>query len=308
MTRSCIYIVANQKSQRDCLNLIYSIRASGCTLDINLIHFGGKPIAQNKLPCDVSILQESDFPSEAFDFVELLQSILACPRGFLLRFLAFFGEYEQFIYTDNDIVALIDWTQLVDKLEYYDLVHADQEFTTGGKYNFSNPSVPELEFGPNFHLCAITAGHFAAKKSHHFLDSLHDAMTWMKSNQSACLMHDQTLMHLAVVIGNLKVLNLCKPPHSWLSSWAGDYSNSLEVIHLLHKGYHISHLHYSGGPTGLFERPIDELLLSSLSPKSRQHQLILSSLFSSLGFTKLSYLASRFKHKTTSALSLFQGG
>jgi hypothetical protein len=288
MTKSCIYLIANKKSQRDFLNLVYSIKASGCKLDINLIPFGGEPISKKCLPSGIEICNEGDFSREAITFVDLLQKHLKCPRGFLLRFLPFFGKYDHFIYSDNDIVALCDWNELIDPLYDYDLVHADQEFKTGGRYNFFTPSIPELEFGPTFHQAAITAGHFAAKKSTFFLDSIHASLEWMIRNQSACILHDQTLMHLAIFLGGLRTLNLCKPPHQWLSSWAGDYTNTLELIQLLQQGNHISHLHYSGGPTGLFENPIDELLLSSLSHTSR-HQLLIRSSFMSYSHSNLAF-------------------
>lgn len=297
MADACIYLVANDRSRRDFLNLVYSIISSGCKLPIFLIPFGGQAIPLNTLPNEVEILAENSFPSEAITFVDHLATFLACPRGFLLRFLPFFGGYERFVYSDNDVVALCNWEELIQRLDHCDIVHADEEYTTGSRYNFLDPSFPESCFGTDFHAHAITAGHFAAKRSSKIIPSLNQALDWMVANQSVCRMHDQTLLHLASYFGNLNALNLCKPPHRWLSSWSGDYQNTLEILHLLQQGKRISHLHYSGGPTGAFRHPIDELLLSSLTPRCRLLLLLRCSFLSLSGWNAVSHLASKLRRK-----------
>ncbi len=287
MDNSCIYLVANRRSERDLANLVYSIRASGCSLDINLIPFGGQPVAANEVLKEVNIMRPEAFPLEAHRFLEKLQQELRCPSGFLRRFLAFFGPYERFIYSDNDIVALSNWQCFIDPLDHYDLVHADMEYTTASRYNFSDPSILESAFGPTCHDYAMTAGHFSAKRSAHLINALSTALTWMIAHPKGCYMHDQSLMQIASLVGPLNCLNLCKPPASWLSSWAGDHKNTLSLIHQINEGSFISHIHYSGGPTGRFVNPIDELLLSSCSPKERLLLNTLSGSKSLLGFNSI---------------------
>jgi hypothetical protein len=270
MADACIYLVANNRSRRDFTNLVYSINNSGCKLPIFLIPFGGQPILAQELPSSVEIVDETFFPHEARDFVNHLSTKLYCPRGFLLRFLPFFGKYERFIYSDNDVVALC---------------------------NFIDPLFAQTHFGPDFHAYAITAGHFAAKRSAHIVSSLNQALDWMVANHTVCKMHDQTLLQLASYLGNLHSLNLCKPPHGWLSSWSGNYQNTLEILHLLQQGKRISHLHYSGGPTGAFRDPIDELLLSSLPPRSRLLLLLRCSFLSLSGVNAANRYATKLKRK-----------
>lgn len=299
MAEACVYLVANERSRRDFLNLVYSIIQSGCKLPIFLIPFGGAPIPHNYLPSGVKILVETSFPREATAFIDRLSTILACPRGFLLRFLPFFGAYERFIYSDNDVVALCNWEEFIEKLDHHDLVHADEEYTTGSRYNFLDPSFPESLYGEGFHASAITAGHFAAKRSIKIIPSLNQALDWMVANQTVCRMHDQTLLQLASYLGKLQTLNLCKPPHGWLSSWSGDYQNTLEILHLLQQGKRISHLHYSGGQTGAFRDPIDELLLSSLRPRARLLLLLRGSFLSLSGLNAVCRVATRLIRKFT---------
>jgi hypothetical protein len=104
------------------------------------------------------------------------------------------------------------------------------------------------------------------------------------------------------MLAGWKVLNLCKPPYNWLSPWAGDYKNTLDMIQQMQgaclpesigftgwlaslseqnrteyiknlklnpESYvPISHIHYSGRskPGNL---PVDELIFSHLSIRKR---------------------------------------
>src|SRR5690554_1327402 len=102
-----IYLVANYKSQDMCENLVFSIRNSNCQLPIRLIHFGGKEINSSYLLSQVEVVYFQSFPTEAKEFIFNLKSVLNdCPMGFLYRFLALFSDWDEFIYSDNDVVAL----------------------------------------------------------------------------------------------------------------------------------------------------------------------------------------------------------
>ena len=158
--------MANLISQEMCSNLIYSIRSSGCNLPIRLIHFGGDQVNSPYILDEVELLTFEDFPQEAQDLVNNLRGVLTqCPGGFLYRFLGWFMDWDQFLYTDNDVVALSNWSEMFDYLEDKDLVHADEEYTTKGIYNYHKPKEVEKIFGEDVHLKAITAGHILVKKN-----------------------------------------------------------------------------------------------------------------------------------------------
>ncbi len=297
MNEACIYTVANKASQEEFANLVFSIRGSGCSLDIILIPFGGEPIVDPGLLAQVKVLPVSSFPPEGIEFLAELGSVLRCNPGFLRRFLAFFGPYQKFIYTDNDIVALSNWEYFIQKLDFFDLVHADEEYTTCGRFNFRDPRALELDFGNHALESAITAGHFAARKSDLFVDSFPAALSWIKEHADSCFLHDQTLMHVASLLGGWRCLNLCKPPHSWLSSWSGDYLGSLDIIQKVQHGNRISHLHFSGGPIGAHEQPIDELLLSCLTARQRLLKYLVCSTKSLLGWNSIHRIISKVKRR-----------
>jgi hypothetical protein len=299
MSSAAIYLVANKKSQDDFSNLIYSIRSSGCELDIILIPFGGEPIEDQNILNKVKVMHVDTFPPESLDLINRLQGVLQCPQGFLRRFLAFYGPYEKFIYSDNDIVALSDWSLMINHLSDYDFVHADNEYKTQSRYNFKDVSIPEALFDPSFHLQALTAGHFAAIRSQKFIDSFYSAIDWMAVNHKACKLHDQTLFQVASLLGRWKSLNLCKEPNNYLSSWAGAYPNTLNLIQKIQNGNSITHLHYAGAPTGLFFNPIDELLLSSRTPRDRQFKITSSWIKRQSGYNYLRRILKKLKRRLT---------
>lgn len=302
-----IVLVANLKSQSDCENLVFSIRQSGCRLPIRLIHFGGEPVNSPKLLAEVEFLTSDDFPEEAKAFIRNLRSVLTdCPVGFLYRFLAWFSDWDAFIYSDNDIVALMNWDLLFDFIEDNDMLHADEEYTTLGIFNYLLPHRIEIIFGEGSLNSAVTAGHIVVKRSTKMIADMNAAVDWFKQNPAIPQKHDQALLHIAKLIGNWKVRNLCRPPFNWLSSWCGDYKNSLALVQAVqgaeeqktvsylkwiasfddnHKRTKeikertrtgptmISHLHYSGrGRLG--PRAIDDFSFSSQSDKARMMQLM----------------------------------
>lgn len=284
-----IFLVANLKSQDQCSNLIYTIRESGCTLPIRLIHFGGQEIQSPYVLQHVELLHFKDFPLEAQNLVNNIQTVLTkCPLGFLYRFLAWFSDWDEFIYSDNDVVALCNWEKLFPYLSEFDLVHADEEYTTKGIYNYYQPEFIKKTFGPSALESAITAGHIVVKKNNNMIADFNTAAEWFRKNPKVAIPHDQALLHVASLIGNWKVLNLCKT-EQWMSSWAGDYKNTLSIVQAGQAGKKISHLHYSGGnPSG--NLAIEDFLYSNLNTKSRIKTLVEAGLKDLSGVNKIKTL------------------
>jgi hypothetical protein len=271
-----IYLVANFKSQGMCGNLIYSIRQSGCNLPIRLIHFGGEKVQSAYILKEVELLCYDDFPVEAKQFVTNLRTVITdCPLGYLYRYLAWYSDWDEFIYSDNDIVALLNWECFFDYLKGFDLVHADEEYTTKGRFNYHKPKLILDIFGKTALESAITAGHFAVRRNSKMIDDINQAIDWFRDHPDIPQKHDQSLLHVAALLGKWEIQNLCKPPNNWLSSWAGDYSNSLKLIQILQsKQSTISHLHYSGG-TPIGNKAIHEFLYSVYPERVRLVKLVL---------------------------------
>ena len=285
-----IYLVANLRSQDHCENLIHSIRQTGCRLPIRLIPYGGDPITSKAVLAEVEVTEESAYPAEGRALVETLAKALSCPRGFVLRYLAFFGDWEHFLYSDNDIVALMDWSEMFERFGASpapDLVHADEEYTTKGVYNFRQPQAVIEAFGPQALEQAVTAGHFLCRRDPRLVADVRQALEWMAAHPQVVIPHDQTLLHLAALIGGWRIHNLCKAPDHWGSSWAGDYLDPLRLIHALNarERRRISHLHYSGDwPDG--SKPIQVLLDSFRDRDSWNRQVALHGLRHTLGINR----------------------
>lgn len=270
-----IYLVANRQSAEECRNLIYSIRKCGCKLPIRIIPFGGKPLPLQAGWEDVRLLSQSDFPSEGLAFVdELHRRIPQCPLGFLRRFLCWFGEFDEFLYSDNDIVALMNWEDLFPYLDEYDLVHADKEFTAKGQYNFRQAARFEELIGQGALDLAVTAGHFLCRRKPQHKNDMLAGLAWMEAHPDVPIWHDQALLHVTIALAQWRTLNLCMPPHEWADSHAGSYGNILDLVRAIQvERRPISHLHFSGG-AGNGTQPIEELLHVSLSAKQRKQKLL----------------------------------
>jgi hypothetical protein len=296
--RRGIYLVANRRSEAECNNLIASIRRCGCRLPIRVIPYGGSPAVLAAGWEGVEPLAMTDFPAEGLAFLKELQTrIPECGPGHLRRFLCWFGEFDEFLYSDNDVVALMNWEELFPWLEGHDLVHADCEFTTGGKFNLREPRRFEELMGEGSLETAFTAGHFLCRRSPKHPADLLAGLSWMEAHREVHIWHDQTLLHVALVLAKWRALNLCKPPHNWASSWAGDYKDVLELVRTIQvERRPISHLHYSGRiGTGL--RPIDELLWSSLTEKERHRRQLRALLRQALGFEAMDRQLNRVRRK-----------
>ena len=281
-----IYLVANRISSEHCHNLIYTIRQCGCRLPIRIIPYGGEPLVLQERFADVGLVRMEDFPAEGQEFVGELRRRLPCSPGLLQRFLCWFGEFDEFLYSDNDIVALMNWEEMFGFLGDYELVHADYEYRTGGIYNLRQPERFEELLGPGALEQAITAGHFLCRRSAQQVDDLRAGLGWMEAHPAVPKWHDQALLLVAAVLGKWRALNLCKPPHDWASSWAGDYRNSLDVVRTVQAlRQPLSHLHFSGGtPSGT--APIHELLYANLPAGERNRRLLRVLLSEASGVTE----------------------
>lgn len=301
--RRGIYLVANRHSQANANNLVASIRRCGCRLPIRVIPFDETPPVLDKQWKDVEQLSLADFPAEGISFFnELKDRHRGCNPGLLRRFLAWFGEFDEFLYSDNDVVALMNWEDLFPWLEDHDLVHADREFATGGKFNLREPRKFEEIMGAGSLEAAITSGHFLCRRSPRHPADLLAGLTWMESHRDLLIWQDQVLLHVTILVAQWRVLNLCRAPHNWASSWAGDYKDMLELVRSIQVDRRpVSHIHYSGG-LGSGARPIDELLWSNLSLKERNRKLLRALSKESLGLETLANQTNRVKRRIKKSL------
>lgn len=296
--RRGIYLVANRRSETECSNLIDSIRRCGCRLPIRIIPFDERPAVLRRRWEDVAQVTLADFPADGQEFFrELTSRHRGCHPGYLRRFLAWFGEFDEFLYSDNDIVALMNWEELFSRLEHYDVVHADSEYTTGGRFNLRDPQRFVELMGPGSLEAALTSGHLLVRRRQHHPADLLAGLAWMEAHREIPIWQDQVLLHVTILVAGWRVLNLCKPPHNWASSWAGDYKDVLELFRVLQvERRPISHIHYSGG-LGNGTRPVDELLWSHLTNDERNRRQLRALLRQALGVNAMVLLQSKVRRK-----------
>jgi hypothetical protein len=121
---------------------------------------------------------------------------------------------------------------------------------TKGRFNYHDPAALTRELGPDALLSALTAGHFAARRRPDMTELFRRVIAWIARHPQIAMPHDQAFLHLTVLLGGLRTLNFCRPPHDWPSTWAGDYRNSLAVAQRVQGPGRLLHLHYSGGVSG----------------------------------------------------------
>lgn len=296
--RRGIYLVANRRSEAECNNLIDSIRRCGCRLPIRILPFDDSPAVLRGRRDDVEQVALGDFPAEGLEFFrELTSRHRGGHPGHLRRFLAWFGEFDEFLYSDNDVVALMNWEELFPWLEEHDVVHADCEFTTGGRFNLRDPLRFEQLMGPGSIEAALTSGHFLVRRSPQHPGDLLAGLAWMEAHRDIPFWQDQVLLHVTILVAGWRVRNLCKPPHNWASSWAGDYKDVLELLRAIQVEHRpISHMHYSGG-IGNGLHPIDDLLYSNRTGEERNRRLLWALLRQALGIDAAAHLQNRVRRR-----------
>ena len=260
MTRG-IYLVANRRCEREAAQLVFSLRRAGCALPIALIPFDDDPPVHPRLRSETTYLRLADFPEESRALLGRIAELWPASRaGLFRRLLAWWGPFDQFIYSDNDILALADWSPFFDRLGDNDFLHADMEYTTQGVYAYKKPEAVREKFGPAALDSLLTTGHYASRKKPEITAALAAAVPWLRANPGVAHEVDGAFIHLAVLVGGLRVRNLCRAPDHWPSPWAGDYRNALDVVQAAQRGP-LLQLHYSGwNPDGYDAR--EELYFS----------------------------------------------
>ena len=252
MTRG-IYLVTNRRSEREAAHLVFTLRQAGCTLPIALIPYDDNPPIHPRLRTETTFLNVADFPAEGRALLGQIAELWPASRaGLFRRLLAWWGPYDQFIYSDNDIVALADWSLFFARLDDNDFLHADGEYQTGGTFAYKKPQIVKEKFGPAALDSLLTTGHYVSRKRPEIAAALAATVAWLRANPGVAHEVDGAFIHLAILVGGLRIRNLCRAPDHWPSPWAGSYRNALEVIHAVQRG-RLLQLHYSGGdPDGYF--------------------------------------------------------
>ncbi|HUB68763.1 MAG TPA: hypothetical protein VL981_14865 [Candidatus Methylacidiphilales bacterium] len=246
MTRG-IYLVTNRRSEREAAHLIFTLRKAGCKLPVALIPYDDDLPVHPRLRAETAFLHVKDFPEKGRALLGQIAELWPESRaGLFRRLLAWWGPFDEFIYSDNDIVALADWSLFLDRLGEHDFLHADEEYTTGGVYAYKKPGVVLEKFGSGALDSLLTTGFYATRKKPEITAAFASTVAWLHANPGVAHEVDGAFIHLAVLVGGLRIRNMCRAPDHWPSPWAGAYYNALELVQLSQTGRPLIHIHFAG--------------------------------------------------------------
>ncbi|MCU0547893.1 MAG: sugar transferase [Leptolyngbya sp. Prado105] len=168
----------------------------------------------------------------------------------------FDGEFEKFVYFDADTLALGSIAPIFQKLDDYDWVANDYQYSSDIKYIFDRPEAELLKvFQPETLKNIFCAGWFASKKGIFIDERLRSLLDSLQSGEADLMAlggPDQSLMNYMVLRGNISYYNFAATGTAPGSHWSSTFE---EKEHTLYdKGQRLMYLHYMSIATSAFNR------------------------------------------------------
>ncbi|BAU15117.1 hypothetical protein LEP3755_56740 [Leptolyngbya sp. NIES-3755] len=168
----------------------------------------------------------------------------------------FDGEFDRFVYFDADTLALSSLDAIFQKLEQYDWVANDYQYSSDIKYIFDAPQTELLKvFDPETQRNIFCAGWFASKK-HVFTDEiLRSLLTSLHSGEVDLLAlwgTDQSLMNYMVLRSQISYYNFAMTGTAPGSHWSTTFEERDRILY--DKGQPLTYLHYMSVPASAFTR------------------------------------------------------
>lgn len=168
----------------------------------------------------------------------------------------FDGEFDQFIYFDADTLALGSVAPIFQKLDDYDWVTNDYQYSSDLKYIFDGSPTDLLNvFTPETLKNIFCAGWFASKKgvfTDEILRSLLDSLKSGEADLMALWGPDQSLMNYMVLRSQISYYNFASTGTAPGSHWSSSFEQQDHVLY--DKGQRLMYLHYMSVATAHFNR------------------------------------------------------
>ncbi|HTL88432.1 MAG TPA: hypothetical protein VL134_03465 [Leptolyngbya sp.] len=169
----------------------------------------------------------------------------------------FDGEFDRFIYFDADTLALSSVEPIFQKLEVYDWVTNDYQYSSELKYIFDAPETDLLKVFDAEKLKSdiFCAGWFASKKNVFTDETLRSLLTSLKAGESDLLAlwgTDQSLMNYLVLRSQISYYNFAASGTVPGSHWSSKFDQRNHVLY--DKGQPLTYLHYMSIPSANFTR------------------------------------------------------
>lgn len=169
----------------------------------------------------------------------------------------FDGEFDKFIYFDADTLALGSVAPIFQKLDEYDWVTNDYQYSSDIKYIFDGSKEELLNVfdAETLKSNIFCAGWFASKKGIFTDEILRSLLTSLQSGEVDLLAlwgTDQSLMNYMVLRSQISFYNFASTGTAPGSHWSSTFE---EIDHILYdKGQRLMYLHYMSIATSKFNQ------------------------------------------------------
>ncbi|HTL88433.1 MAG TPA: hypothetical protein VL134_03470 [Leptolyngbya sp.] len=249
-----IYIVANDKVIENAIALLNSIRLYDREIPVYLIPFNDE--YQNVLSLLNQLHNVQLFPD-----LELLERLTnrvgeIFDRDFLklpnkMRKLAvWFGEFDEFLYIDTDIVVFDKISETLDHLSNCDFFCCDYHYLSEGLRNIFSPIVKGNIFTIEQLQDVFNSGFWGSRKGVITEDQLYEVLKDCAQHREyfdfAQGVTDQPVLNYLILKCFENRMNLVKPPENAAGSWAGSphFENRQYVLYDREK--RLKYLHWAG--------------------------------------------------------------
>ncbi|MER3434207.1 MAG: methionine synthase [Leptolyngbya sp. ERB_1_1] len=249
-----IYIVANDKVIENTIALLNSIRLYDQEISIYLIPFNDEyqsvlstlnRLYSVQLFPDLELLDRmTDRVGEIFD-----QDFLKLPNK-MRKLAVWFGEFDEFLYIDTDIIVFDKISETLDYLSNCDFFCCDYHYSSEGLRNIFSPIVKESIFADEQLQDVFNSGFWGSRKGIITEEQLYEVL-------KDCAQHreyfdftqgvtDQPILNYLILKCFEKRMNLVKPTENAPGSWAGSQHFENRQYVLYDRGQKLKYLHWAG--------------------------------------------------------------
>ena len=249
-----IYIVANDKVMENAIALLNSIRLHDQEIPVYLIPFNHdyqtvlatlNRLHSVQLFPDLELIERlTHRVGEIFD-----RDFLKLPNK-MRKLAVWFGEFDEFLYIDTDIVVFDKISETLNHLSNCDFCCCDYHFASEGLRNIFSPIVKGNIFSQEQLQDVFNSGFWGSRKGVITEDRLYEVLTDCAQHREyfdfAQGVTDQPVLNYLILKCFEKRMNLSKPPENAPGSWAGSthFENRNNVLY--DRGKRLNYLHWAG--------------------------------------------------------------
>jgi hypothetical protein len=249
-----IYIVANDKVMENAIALLNSIRLFDQDISVYLIPFNEdyhnvletlNRLHQVELFPDLELLERlTNRVGEIFD-----RDFLKLPNK-MRKLAVWFGEFDEFLYIDTDIVVFDKISETLNHLSQSDFFCCDYHYSSEGLRNIFSPIVKDNIFTSEELQDVFNSGFWGSRKGviseNQLYEVLKDCAQHREYFDFTQGVTDQPILNYLILKCFDKRMNLVKPPENAPGSWAGSKHFESRQYVLYDRNQKLKYLHWAG--------------------------------------------------------------